>query len=372
MIIISYIAFSIISSIFFLYIYRIYHPFTLLRKEKPQHKQEKDERIFFLRDTTGDQEVRIKYPSTWMLKSQTEWLDSSGSTRRDSVWSPNGSELGIAIKFDSGDLENVMKTETREYESKNLKLNLQETCLTSTRCGGYPAKKGTFIILRPSGKDERGKVTYKTIMKLTKIFVAVDENRYVISYRGDFDLREINSFKKVDMLEYEDRKLGIWIRYTSDWIKVEKDYLIENDRFTEVVKFCYYNYENEKSRLPGGFLAIHIRNSNNLAFDKYIDKYVRSLRRRHFLSSFYIINESKTSSYFNYNYGVTEDRKDSGLQKEIVYRTESLIHGEEQTTERIILGNDGKAYHLIYSFSQKEIFQMINNMVETFQIHYFY
>lgn len=71
MIIISYLAFSIISSLLFLYIYRIYYPFKIIRKEKPQHMEEKDQSNYLIYENSG-LEARINYPPSWRLKPKTE------------------------------------------------------------------------------------------------------------------------------------------------------------------------------------------------------------------------------------------------------------------------------------------------------------
>ena len=165
-----------------------------------------------------------------------------------------------------------------------------------------------------------------------------------------------NSFKAINFLSYEKPEAGISsILYPSDWQKEENHrYSNEDDRFADVVTFSYYYPEDQEANSPSGFLTIYVRNYDNIPFDQYVNTYIRRLRIKNFLSSFYLVKESETSRVISVD---TKQEIPDFSQKEIVYRVESLIHGEIQITETIVVDH-GKAYHITYSLGSKHCSQL--------------
>lgn len=145
-----------------------------------------------------------------------------------------------------------------------------------------------------------------------------------------------------------------------DTIGEEKYFFTENNRFSEVVRFSHYDSGDKKSKSIIGFLSIRVRNSGGAPFDKYLNKYLRELRRKHFLSAFYIVSESETTPYSDHLRG----RVPNSFRKELSYRIESLRRGQIQISERIIL-IDSKVYHIEYCLSKHRLFPVIYNMINS-------
>lgn len=110
-----------------------------------------------------------------------------------------------------------------------------------------------------------------------------------------------------------------------------------------------------------GFLSIHVRNYDNIPFDRYAKRYLRRLRIKNLLSSFYLVRESEISRVISSD---TKQEIPDSSQKDIVYRIESLIHGESQITEKIAVSYD-RAYHLAYSVSDETLVPIISNMIDS-------
>jgi hypothetical protein len=294
------------------------------------------------------------------IKSKTDGLDLC--RHGESLTSPNGDELGIChqsiweTKNRNDVLIDIQENEIEDYRQVyNYDLGVKES--KPTLYGGSKANRVIFEII----ETEHG--FRRLLGEMMKIFVAVGEKRYVISYIGDFNLSQvktmINSFNAIDYLTYNNPKAGlISIRYPSDWELEEKYFSAENNRFSEVVRFSHYDSGSKKSKSTIGHLSIRARNSGGAPFDKYLNKYLRELRRKHFLSTFYIAYESETTPYSDPLQGLV----DNSIQKDISYKIESLGRGQILISERIIL-IDSKAYHIEYSLSEKRLLPVIHNMI---------